>query len=74
MRDGPVLPNDESGAAEVFGAILEGVEDHRKIETQTVSHLRIEPRWQLLPAFVRGFQAKPTLLGCYREPRNNSLY
>src|SRR5688500_8513083 len=35
-----------------------------------VSHLRVEPRWQRLPDFVRGFQ--PIAFAGYRfsEPRN----
>ena len=67
IQDGPVLPQDESDAAEVFAAILQGVEDHRQTETQTVSHLRIEPRWQRLPNFVSGF--RPAVRDSYFEPR-----
>ncbi len=69
MQDGPVLPGDESSAAEVYNAILRNVEEHRRAEEQTVSHLRIEPRWHRLPSFVRGFRT----LGYedpYTEPRN----
>ncbi len=69
MQDGPVLPGDESSAAEVYNAIRRNVEEHRRAEEQTVSHLRIEPRWQRLPSFVRGFRT----LGYedpYTEPRN----
>ena len=69
MQDGPVLPCDESSANEVYNAILRSVEEHRHAEEQTVSHLRIEPRWHRLPSFVRGFRT----LGWndpYTEPRN----
>src|SRR5882672_3357254 len=69
MPDGPVLPEDEEAAGQVFAGILEFIEKHRKSEEKTVSHLRIEPRWQRVPGFVRGFQA----LACpdnYSEPRD----
>jgi len=69
MQDGPVLPDDESEAAEVFAAIVEEVEDHRRNESQTVSHLRIEPRWQRLPAFVSGFRPL-AFRDRYVEPRD----
>jgi lipid II:glycine glycyltransferase (peptidoglycan interpeptide bridge formation enzyme) len=69
MQDGPVLPKEEDVAGEVFNAILRNVEEHRKAERETVSHLRIEPRWHCVPRFVRGFQ--PLAFGDpYSEPRN----
>jgi len=69
IQDGPVLLDTESTGSEEFEAILEAIEERRKSETETVSHLRIEPRWRRLPTFVRGFQS----LACsdkYTEPRN----
>jgi lipid II:glycine glycyltransferase (peptidoglycan interpeptide bridge formation enzyme) len=69
MQDGPVLPDDESAASDVFGAILDNVEQHRKAEEETVSHLRIEPRWRRLPDFVRGFQTL-AFEDTFTEPRN----
>ena len=62
--------HDEAGAAEVFDAVLDSIERHRKAEAATVSHLRIEPRWQRLPDFVRGF--RPPAFSDYRfsEPRD----
>jgi lipid II:glycine glycyltransferase (peptidoglycan interpeptide bridge formation enzyme) len=71
IQDGPVLPQDESIAGQVFQAILENIDDRRKAEQQTVSHLRIEPRWQRLPSFVRGFQT-PAFISNDRfvEPRD----
>jgi lipid II:glycine glycyltransferase (peptidoglycan interpeptide bridge formation enzyme) len=69
MQDGPVLPGDEAAASGAFETILGIVDKHRKAETQTVSHLRIEPRWQRLPGFVHGFQA-PAFSDDYMEPRN----
>jgi lipid II:glycine glycyltransferase (peptidoglycan interpeptide bridge formation enzyme) len=70
VPDGPVLTPDESAAGEVFAALLDAIEDRRKTESQTVSHLRIEPRWQHLPGFVRGFRAISEFTDKYSEPRN----
>jgi len=69
IQDGPVLPDDEVVAEEVFAAILEGIESQRKTEPQTISHLRIEPRWQSVPGFVSGFRS-PSFSDPFREPRN----
>src|SRR5947207_921150 len=57
IPDGPVVPADESLAAGVFRRVLDAVLDQRDSETDTVSHLRIEPRWLQLPPFVSGFRA-----------------
>jgi lipid II:glycine glycyltransferase (peptidoglycan interpeptide bridge formation enzyme) len=71
IQDGPVLPKDEPTAGKVFAAILQNIEDRRKAEQQTVSHLRIEPRWRHLPSFVRGFRT-PALIdnSSFVEPRD----
>lgn len=69
VQEGPVLPADEEEAAHVFGAVLEGIERHRQAEGATVSHLRIEPRWQALPDFVRGFRP-PSASDRFCEPRD----
>src|SRR5262245_54364685 len=70
IPDGPVLPEDEELAGEIFETILGAIDERRKTETQIVSHLRIEPRWNRLPSFVQGWRATPELTDCYREPRN----
>jgi len=70
IQDGPVLPRDEFVAGEVFRAILENIEARRKAENETVSHLRIEPRWQRLPSFVSGFRPIPPLTDIYLEARD----
>jgi peptidoglycan pentaglycine glycine transferase (the first glycine) len=70
MPEGPVLPTDESVAGEVFEATLAAIDDRRQAEKQTVSHLRIEPRWQRLPSFVSGFRAVPPFSDVFFEPRN----
>lgn len=69
VQEGPVLPADEADASQVFDAVLDRIERHRKAEAATVSHLRIEPRWQRLPAFVRGFRP-PAFPDRFCEPRN----
>ena len=68
VQEGPVLSADEASAAGVFDAVLERIERHRKAEDATVSHLRMEPRWQRLPEFVRGFRPAP--LDRFCEPRS----
>lgn len=68
IQDGPVLPADESFAGEVFEATLHAIEERRKTEQETVSHLRIEPRWLNVPEFVSGFRNAP--LDKFGEPRN----
>jgi lipid II:glycine glycyltransferase (peptidoglycan interpeptide bridge formation enzyme) len=70
IQDGPVLPGDEAAASGAFETILGIVEKHRKAEQQTVSHLRIEPRWRRLPGFVQGFHQVPAFSDDYMEPRN----
>ncbi len=70
IPEGPVLPDDESIAGEVFEAVLEAIEDQRKTETQTVSHLRIEPRLNRLPGFLSGFRTITPFTDRYMEQRN----
>jgi len=72
VQDGPVLPEDEPMAKQVFETILERVAEHRKDEEGTVSHLRIEPRWRSSPGFVQGFR-RPEGSDNYMEPRD-TLY
>jgi peptidoglycan pentaglycine glycine transferase (the first glycine) len=72
IQDGPVLPADPDMAGEVFEAILHEIEERRKRETQVVSHLRIEPRWQHVPDFVSDFRPPPSEDN-FMEPRNTLL-
>jgi lipid II:glycine glycyltransferase (peptidoglycan interpeptide bridge formation enzyme) len=68
-QDGPVVPEDPSLAGVVLEATLAEIEEHRAADTQTVSHLRIEPRWER-PGFpLPGFEP---IAGKdrYVEPRN----
>lgn len=69
IQDGPLLPADPGFAAEVWEAVMQSVERHRRADTARVSHLRIEPRWPALPAFVQGF-APPLAADGYTEPRH----
>lgn len=69
MQDGPVVPDDDEAASDVFASIMSSVECQVAMEPQTVSHLRIEPRWQRLPAWVTGFR-RPAAIAGYFEPRN----
>lgn len=73
IPDGPVIPEGESIGEEIFNAILNAVDERRIKEGQTVSHLRIEPRWNSLPKFVTGFQPVAPFSDPYTEPRN-TLY
>jgi|GEM_PF-221167 len=70
VQEGPVLPANEADAAEVFDAVLHSIERHRQVEDTTVSHLRIEPRWQRLPEFVRGFRPPAFSDQRFSEPRD----
>jgi len=66
---GPVLPDDQADAKEVFELFLEDVGQRRRQEQHVVSHLRLEPRWELLPDFVHGYEEA---MG-WTEPRD-TLY
>ncbi len=68
IQEGPVLPSDAADAQQVFEAVLKRIAQHRDAEVNRVSHVRIEPRWERLPAFVRGF-CPPAFGDQYREPR-----
>jgi lipid II:glycine glycyltransferase (peptidoglycan interpeptide bridge formation enzyme) len=56
IQDGPVLPSDSSLDEPVFQAVLSEIEQRRRNEPCTVSHLRMEPRWKTVPDFVQGFR------------------
>ncbi len=63
---GPVLPEDQTDAAELFDDLMTYVDDRRQEKSQMVSHLRLEPRWLSCPEFIRGFRESKSWL----EPRN----
>jgi lipid II:glycine glycyltransferase (peptidoglycan interpeptide bridge formation enzyme) len=69
IPDGPVLPENDANAAQVFQTVLDFVQAKRAEDPLRVSHLRLEPRWRQRPEFVRDFvEAKGWL-----EPRQ-TLY
>ena len=69
VQDGPVLPDDQSIAGQVFSVILGDIENRRQTEDEMVSHLRMEPRWERLPSFISGFRP-PAVADRFVEPRN----
>jgi peptidoglycan pentaglycine glycine transferase (the first glycine) len=69
VQEGPLLPEgDGAFARQVFDAVLQRIEAHRRADTGRVSHLRIEPRWRPPAGFAPGFAA-PAFSDIYREPR-----
>jgi lipid II:glycine glycyltransferase (peptidoglycan interpeptide bridge formation enzyme) len=70
IQDGPVLPDDPQAAQEVFNVIIGELEERCGREKQTVSHLRMEPRWQTVPQFVSGFRPIAPRSDGYLEPRD----
>ena len=65
VPDAPVLPRDPVDAEPVFDATLAFIDEQRRSEPWVVSHVRLEPRWQVKPEFVRGFRESRT----WNEPR-----
>jgi len=70
IQDGPVLPSDPDIAADAFGALIAAIDDLRMQESAVVSHLRMEPQWSSLPAFVSGFREIAPLTDHYLEARD----
>jgi peptidoglycan pentaglycine glycine transferase (the first glycine) len=69
IQDGPLLPTDDGAFADqVFAALLDRLEQHRRADDERVSHLRIEPRWSSRPGLADGFEPPP-FEDVYREPR-----
>ncbi|MGI9492431.1 MAG: lipid II:glycine glycyltransferase FemX [Geminicoccaceae bacterium] len=66
VPEGPVLPNDEADAKQLFEAFLAFIEQKRQQEPECVSHLRLEPRWTARPEFVQDCREARSWL----EPRN----
>ncbi|MFG0260906.1 MAG: hypothetical protein ACF788_00740, partial [Novipirellula sp. JB048] len=56
IPEGPVLPAEPKAAAQVFAALMEQIDAHRKADPCRVSHLRVEPRWLTQPAFMSSFR------------------
>ncbi|MGY6216785.1 lipid II:glycine glycyltransferase FemX [Methylolobus aquaticus] len=58
VPEGPVLMQADAIAdqAQVFEAFMGFIDEKRRHDTCVVSHLRIEPPWERLPAFVHEFR------------------
>jgi lipid II:glycine glycyltransferase (peptidoglycan interpeptide bridge formation enzyme) len=69
IPEGPVLLENDSAEdqSQVFRSVMAFVERKRREETQVVSHLCLNPRWEHIPDFVQGFQASSYYYGL---PRN----
>lgn len=65
VPEGPVLPDDDADAEQLFQAVLSFIDKKRKQEPELVSHLRLEPRWTHRPSFVQGCREA----GSWFEPR-----
>ena len=69
VPDGPVLPRDPAAAARVFEATLAFLDDQRRADPWTVSHVRFEPRWTELPRFAAGLREARR----WKEPRRTLM-
>ena len=70
IQDGPVLPSDPSLAEPVFQAMLAVIEERCKTDQCVVSHVRMEPRWRVLPSFITGFRPVRPCADFYLEARD----
>lgn len=70
IPEGPVLPDEEGVDADVFQAVLAAIAERRAGTDATVSHVRLEPRWERLPPFVQGFREVPRFQDGFMEPRH----
>lgn len=70
VPEGPVLPPGKSAAETVLETVLEGIDQRRAAEDETVSHLRIEPRWETVSHYLHDFQPVPEFMDAYMEPRD----
>jgi hypothetical protein len=58
ITDGPALPSDELRSVEAMRGILTAVQRRRHRDHLAISHLRIEPRWPLLPPAVEAVRPR----------------
>ena len=66
IPEGPILPPDATDAEEVFRYVMDFLEEKRRKEDGTVSHVRLEPRWKEVPSYAAAFRQASDWL----EPRN----
>jgi lipid II:glycine glycyltransferase (peptidoglycan interpeptide bridge formation enzyme) len=69
IPDGPVFLERDSAAdqEQVFLAVMDFIERKRQTELEAVSHLSINPRWENVPGFVKGFQESDHYYGSPRD-------
>jgi peptidoglycan pentaglycine glycine transferase (the first glycine) len=69
IPDGPVFLERDSAAEQeqVFRAVMDFIEKKRQTEGEAVSHLCINPRWENVPGFVKGFQESGHYYGSPRD-------
>jgi lipid II:glycine glycyltransferase (peptidoglycan interpeptide bridge formation enzyme) len=69
IPDGPVFLERDSVAdqEQVFLAVIDFIERRRRAEPEAVSHLSINPRWENVPGFVKGFQESDHYYGSPRD-------
>lgn len=70
IPDGPVLPDNPQVARQVLETVLGAIDKRRASEEETVSHLRMEPRWEKLPEPLENWRRVPAFEDPYMEPRD----
>lgn len=69
IPDGPIFPDDPAIAADLHESLMTYIGQKRERQPETVTHLRIEPKWTTLPPFLEGWDSFDGWL----EPRRTSL-
>jgi peptidoglycan pentaglycine glycine transferase (the first glycine) len=69
IPDGPVFLSDDTPAEQeqVFRAVMAFVEGKRQADQNVVSHLCINPPWEHVPDFVKGFRESTHYYGTPRD-------
>ena len=70
VQEGPLLPEEPELAQAVMGGLMQRLEQHRRADEATVSHLRIEPRRTDWPRGLAGRFGPPGCHDRFREPRH----
>jgi lipid II:glycine glycyltransferase (peptidoglycan interpeptide bridge formation enzyme) len=75
IPEGPAFLESDSDVEkeQIFYRIMEFIDSKRQNERQLVSHLCINPRWEHVPSFVRGFQKSRHYYGLPRDTQCNDL-
>jgi lipid II:glycine glycyltransferase (peptidoglycan interpeptide bridge formation enzyme) len=69
IPDGPVFLERDSPAdqEQVFLAVMDFIERRRRTEREAVSHLCLNPRWESVPGFIKGFRESHHYYGSPRD-------